>query len=59
MAEALELAARVDEVSVSQAVRNAIDDYLDAKKLNADFQERLSALFASERDTYKKLSRKR
>ena len=59
MAEALELAARVDEVSVSQAIRNAIEDYLRSKTLNQDFQNRLSVLFESERNTYKKLSKKR
>lgn len=56
-AEALELVARADNLSVSEAVRVAIDEYIDARKADPDFQKRLSELFEAEREVFEKLAK--
>ena len=40
----LEAVARADGVPVSEAVRNAIDRHIDARRKDKDFQVRLSKL---------------
>ena len=42
-AEALELVAEVDGVSVSEAVRDAIDSHIESRRADERFQERLAA----------------
>lgn len=57
-AKAIELAARTENISVSEAIRKSIDWYIDLKRKDPDFQKRLSLLFESERDTYETLKKK-
>ncbi len=42
-AEALELIAEVDRVSVSAAVRDAIESHIESRRGDLGFQERLAA----------------
>ncbi|WP_420637783.1 ribbon-helix-helix protein, CopG family [Candidatus Poriferisocius sp.] len=42
-AEALEFLAEVDGVSVSQAIRDAVESHIEARRADHDFQERLAA----------------
>lgn len=42
-AEALELIAEVDGVSVSEAVRDAIESHIESRRADDGFQERLAA----------------
>ena len=55
-AESLELVARADNLSVSEAVRVAINEYIDTRRADPDFQKRLTDLFESERDVFEKLA---
>lgn len=57
MAKALELAARTENISVSEAVRNAIEKYIDIKREDSDFQKRLTELFEDEREVFEKLAK--
>lgn len=45
-ADALELVAQVDGVSVSQAVRDAIESHIDSRRADDGFQQRLAASIA-------------
>ena len=45
-ADALELVAQVDGVSVSQAVRDAIESHIDSRRADDGFQERLTESIA-------------
>ena len=45
-AEALELVAQVDGVSVSQAVRDAIESHIDTRRADDGFQQRLAQSMA-------------
>ena len=56
-AESLALVARTDNLSVSEAVRVAINEYIDTRKADPDFQKRLMKLFESERDVFEKLAK--
>ena len=42
-ADALEMVAEVDGVSMSEAVRDAIENHIDNRRADAGFQERLAA----------------
>ena len=42
-ADALEMVAEVDGVSMSEAVRDAIENHIDNRRVDAGFQERLAA----------------
>lgn len=42
-ADALELVAEVDGVSVSEAVRDAIESHIETRRADDGFQERLAA----------------
>jgi len=42
-ADALEMIAEVDGVSMSEAVRDAIESHIDRRKADNGFQERLAA----------------
>ncbi len=55
-AESLELVARADNLSVSEAIRVAINEYIDTRRADPDFQKRLTDLFESERDVFEKLA---
>ena len=45
-ADALELVAQVDGVSVSQAVRDAIESHIDSRRADDRFQQRLAESMA-------------
>jgi len=45
-ADALELVAQVDGVSVSQAVRDAIESHIDSRRADDGFQQRLAESMA-------------
>ena len=55
-AESLELVARADNLSVSEEVWVAINECIDARKADPDFQKRLTDLFETERDVFEKLA---
>ncbi len=55
-AEALELVARTDNLSVSEAVRVAVNEYIDSRRADPEFQKRLTNLFEAERDVFEKLA---
>ena len=42
-AEALEFVAEVDGVSVSEAIRDAIENHIESRRSDEGFQERLAA----------------
>lgn len=42
-AEALEMIAEVDGISMSDAVRDAIESHIDSRKADEGFQQRLAA----------------
>ena len=53
----LELVARVDGVSISQAIQRAIAAHIAARKADPDFQERLRQVVEADRDVVMRLSR--
>lgn len=55
-AEELELVARVDGISVAQAVKTAIEQYIAGQRSDREFQERLGKLLAADRDLAQRLS---
>lgn len=56
-AEALEVVARADNQSVSEAVRGAIEEHLDARRADPAFRERLDALFEADREVFERLAK--
>jgi hypothetical protein len=56
--QAAELAAvaRTDEMSVSDAVREAIDDYITARRADKDFQKRLKQRLEEDREVLERLA---
>lgn len=55
-AAAIELVARIDEQSVSDAIRAAIDAHIDARRGDVAFRERLRKRHAAEAALYDKLA---
>jgi hypothetical protein len=56
-AATLELVARADDQTLSDAVRTAIDEHIDARRRDEAFIERLRERQAQERELYKRLAR--
>lgn len=56
-AATLELVARADNQNITDAVRAAIDEHIDARRRDAAFIERLNARQEQERELYKRLAR--
>ena len=56
-AATLQLVARADDQSLTEAVRAAIDEHIEARRRDADFIERLRARHEQERDLYERLAR--
>jgi post-segregation antitoxin (ccd killing protein) len=56
-AQDLETLARVDGVSVSEEIRNAIAARVEAKRTDREFQERLGRLMDQERAVLERLAR--
>jgi hypothetical protein len=55
-AKELETVARIDGMSVSEAVRSAIDAHIEARRQDHAFQERLQRALAEERETLERLA---
>jgi hypothetical protein len=56
-AATLELVARADNQSVTEAVRVAIDAHIEERRRDKDFMERLQRRHEEERALYERLSR--
>jgi predicted DNA-binding protein len=52
----LEAVARTDEVPVSEAVREAIDRHIAARRADKDFQKRLKRRLAEDRAVLERLA---
>jgi predicted transcriptional regulator len=53
----LEMVARADDKSVTDAVRDAIDAHIEARRNDTDFMERLRRRHEQERELYERLAR--
>lgn len=56
-AEALEAIAGVDEVSINEEIRRAIGTHIEARRRDADFQQRLQASIERNREILERLAR--
>jgi predicted transcriptional regulator len=56
-ARELEAVARVDEMPVSEAVRQAIDERIAARRKDKDFQGRLRRLLEENQEALERLAR--
>jgi hypothetical protein len=56
-AATLELVARADNQNITDAVRAAIDEHIEARRSDATFIERLHARQEQERELYERLAR--
>lgn len=56
-AEALEAIAGVDEVSINEEIRRAIDAHIEARRQDIEFQERLQASIERNREILERLAR--
>jgi hypothetical protein len=56
-AATLELVARADDQTISDAVRAAIDEHIEARRRDKAFVERLRERQAQERELYERLAR--
>jgi predicted transcriptional regulator len=52
----LDLVARADDQTVTEAVRTAIDAHIEARRHDQDFKERLRRRHEEERALYERLS---
>jgi len=55
-AATLDLVARVDGQTFTDAVRQAIDEHIEARRSDQAFRDRLQALREQEADLYKRLA---
>ncbi len=55
-AEALEVVSKADNLSISESVRQAIVEHIEARRKDPEFQERLKELFSSEREVFERLA---
>ena len=53
----LELVARADDKSLTEAVRDAIDLHIEERRRDKDFKERLRQRHETERALYERLAR--
>lgn len=56
-AEELEAVARAEEISVSDAVREAITEHISRKRADKEFRERLRAVMERDREILERLAR--
>jgi hypothetical protein len=56
-AATLELVARADDQTITEAVRAAIDEHIEARRRDQEFIERLRARHEQERELYERLAR--
>lgn len=52
----LELVARADDKSLTEAVRDAIDLHIESRRRNEEFKERLRQRHETERSLYERLA---
>jgi hypothetical protein len=55
-AAALDLVARTDEQTFTEAVRTAIDEHIEQRRQDAEFRERLARRRKEEAELYKRLA---
>ena len=55
-AEALEIVARADNQSVSEAVRQAVVEHIRARRADPEFQQSLRHLLDSQREVFERLA---
>jgi hypothetical protein len=55
-ARELEAVARIDDIPVSEAVREAITTHVAARRQDRDFQERLARTMEEDREILKRLA---
>lgn len=55
-AKDLETVAQVDQVAISDAVRTAIETHIEARRNDAEFQERLRRMLEEQRDILERLA---
>jgi predicted transcriptional regulator len=53
----LEMVARADDKSVTDAVRDAIDAHIEARRSDTDFMDRLRRRHEQESELYERLAR--
>jgi hypothetical protein len=53
----LELVARADDTSLTEAVRDAIDRHIEERRKDEDFKERLRQRHEADRILYERLAR--
>ena len=56
-ADELEAVARAEEISVSDAVREAITEHIDRKRKDKAFRDRLRAVMERDREILERLAR--
>lgn len=56
-AKELEVTAQVDGVSISEAVREAIDSHIQSRREDKDFRERLRSSLEENKELLERLSR--
>jgi Ribbon-helix-helix protein, copG family len=56
-AEELEAIADIDEVSVNEEIRQAIESHIETRRQDADFKRRLEASIARNKEILVRLSR--
>ena len=52
----LEAIARIEDTSISKAVRQAIDNHIETRRADKDFQARLKKRLQEDREVLKRLS---
>ena len=57
LAEALEAIAGVDEISINEEIRQAVEAHIEARRQDADFRARLQASIARNREILERLAR--
>ncbi|MCK4177338.1 hypothetical protein [Aciditerrimonas ferrireducens] len=56
IAEALEIVARADNQSVSEAVRQAVVEHIRMRRADPEFQQSLRRLLDSQREVFERLA---
>lgn len=56
-AEALEAIASIDQISINEEIRQAIDAHIETRRQDVDFQRRLQASIERNREILERLAR--
>lgn len=54
-AKELETVARADDVPISEAVRTAIDEHIERRRADKEFQGRLKKILTEDREVFERL----